>query len=50
MAADRRVRPTTLPPLAECLENMGALTSHNSMNLHSLLQGYLFFNSRINGK
>jgi hypothetical protein len=30
---------------AECLENVGASTSHNPMGLHSLLQGelYLFY-------
>jgi hypothetical protein len=25
-----------------CLENMGALTSHNPMGLHGMLHGYLF--------
>jgi hypothetical protein len=24
---------------ADCLENVGALTSHNTMHLHGLLQG-----------
>jgi hypothetical protein len=27
---------------ADCLENAGASTSHNSMGLHGLLQGYLY--------
>jgi hypothetical protein len=28
--------------LADCLENVGASTSHNSMGLHGLLQGYRY--------
>jgi hypothetical protein len=28
--------------LADCLENVGASTSHNLMGLHGLLQGYLY--------
>jgi hypothetical protein len=28
---------------AKCLENVGALTSHNPMSLHGLLQGELYF-------
>jgi hypothetical protein len=37
----RRVRLTTTPPFvsADCLENVGASTSHNPMGLHGLLQG-----------
>jgi hypothetical protein len=35
----RRVRLTTLPLSADCLENVGASTSHNPMGHRGLLQG-----------
>jgi hypothetical protein len=38
-----RVIGLTLPPSTDCLENVGATTSHNLMGLHDLLQGYLYF-------
>jgi hypothetical protein len=35
-----RLRLTTSPPyMADCLENVGASTSHKPMGLHCLLQG-----------
>jgi hypothetical protein len=41
----RRVRRadnlTTI--LANCLDNVGSLTSHNPIGLHCLLRGYLYF-------
>jgi hypothetical protein len=41
----RRVRLTTSKPSVSRLsrENVGASTSHNSMGLHGLLQGQLYF-------
>jgi hypothetical protein len=43
----RLVRLTTLPPTVSRLsrENVGASTSHNSMGLNILLQGYLYLPS-----
>jgi hypothetical protein len=42
---DRGVRVTILPPSVSrsSRENVGALTSHNPMGLHGLLQGQLFY-------
>jgi hypothetical protein len=35
---------TTLPPsVADCLYNVGALTSHNPIGLHGLLRGQIHF-------
>jgi hypothetical protein len=40
----RCVRPTTSPPsVIDCLEDVGASTSHNPVGLHGLLQGKLFY-------
>jgi hypothetical protein len=32
---------------ADCLDNVGSLTSHNPIGLHGLLRGYLFFYSQL---
>jgi hypothetical protein len=40
----RPARKADIIPICEpdCLENVGASTSHNPMGLHGLLQGYLY--------
>jgi hypothetical protein len=35
----RLVKLTTSPPTVNCLENVGASTSHKPMGLHGLLEG-----------